>query len=184
MSLGRLLASGKSLVGLSGETSRYRVDKRARLPKFISPKNPFESGETPAAKVSDPPAATKLVVAEVGAEAGDTAKPISRVPMRVRAAEWLGGWGRKLKSQGRRSQVRGPLKPAGPGGSSAELQGELSLETVKVVRNDLSDTDFEVVRSAAAKPVSPVIAMTAEKLQPVGAAWNRLTTRFFGEDQS
>lgn len=60
-------------------------------------------------------------------------------------------------------------------------QGELSLETVRVVRNDLSDADFEAGKSAATKPVLPVMALTAEKLEPVGAAWNRLATKFFGD---
>jgi hypothetical protein len=184
MSLGRLLATGKSLVGLSGDASRYRVNKQARLPKFISPKNPFASGETPAAQVSEQPAAPKPVMAVARADASEAGKQISRAPVSARAAEWLGEWGRKLNPLARRSQAPGPVKSAAPSGSPTSLQGELSLDTVKVLRNDLSDTDFEVVRSAAAKPVSPVIAMTAEKLEPVGAAWNRLTTRFFGEDQS
>ena len=184
MSFGRLLASGKSLVGLNGDASRYRVNKQARLPKFISPKNPFASGETPAAPVPEQPAKPKAVVAVAHADASEAGKEISRGAVSARAAEWLGEWGRKLNPLARRSQAPGPVKSAAPSGSPTALQGELSLDSVRVVRNDLSDTDFEVARSAAAKPVSPVIAMTVEKLEPVGAAWNRLTARFFGEDQS
>jgi len=41
MSLGRLLATGKSLVGGQDRMSRYRLDKQMRLPKFVSPRNPF-----------------------------------------------------------------------------------------------------------------------------------------------
>jgi len=41
MSLGRLLATGKSLVGGQDATSRYRMSKQLRLPKFVSPRNPF-----------------------------------------------------------------------------------------------------------------------------------------------
>jgi hypothetical protein len=184
MSLGRLLATGKSLVGLSSDASRYRVNKQARLPKFISPKNPFASGETPAASVIEQPAAPKPVVAVASADASEAGKKNSRVPVSARAAEWLGEWGRKLNPLARRSQTPGPVKSVAPSGSPNARQGELPLDTVRVVRNDLSDTDFEVVRSAAAKPVSPVIALTAEKFEPVGAAWHRLTARFFGEDQS
>ena len=40
MSFGKLLATGKSLMGGNGG-GRYRMSKNARLPKFISPRNPF-----------------------------------------------------------------------------------------------------------------------------------------------
>ena len=63
---------------------------------------------------------------------------------------------------------------------SAVRQGELSLAEVRVVRNDLRDTDFEVGLPAKTKPV---MALTAEKLEPVGAVWQRLATKFFGTDQ-
>ena len=182
MSLGRLLATGKSLMGLSGDASRYRVNKQARLPKFISPKNPFASGQT-AAPGSEPAAEPKPVVAVARADASEAGKKISRAPRAARATAWLGEWGRKLNPMARSSPLPGPVKSAAPVALPNAQQGELSLETVRVVRNDLSDTDFEVVQPAA-KPVSPVIAMTAEKLEPVGAAWSRLTTRFFGEDPS
>src|SRR5690348_15827254 len=49
MSLGKLLTTGKSLVGLSHSSARYQLQKDA-LPKFESPKNPF------AAKASAEPA--------------------------------------------------------------------------------------------------------------------------------
>src|SRR5438309_550527 len=45
MSLGRLLAAGKSLMGAREDGGRFRVNKRVQLPKFVSPKNPFTSAE-------------------------------------------------------------------------------------------------------------------------------------------
>src|SRR5262245_15105790 len=42
MSIGRLLAAGKSMA-VGHVRGRYRVDKRVQLPKFISAKNPFAS---------------------------------------------------------------------------------------------------------------------------------------------
>ena len=54
------------------------------------------------------------------------------------------------------------------------------MDAVRVVRNDLSETDVEIVQPAASKPV---MALTVEKLEPVGAAWNRLTAKFLGVDQ-
>jgi hypothetical protein len=65
------------------------------------------------------------------------------------------------------------------------VQGELSLDGVKVVRNDLSDTDLEIV---PAKPSVPAITETpvksnAEKCAPVETAWGRMTGRIFGADK-
>jgi hypothetical protein len=40
MNLGKLLGAGKSFVN-GGKAAAYRANKRACLPKFISPKNPF-----------------------------------------------------------------------------------------------------------------------------------------------
>src|SRR5258708_22903170 len=41
MSLVRLLTTGKSLVGMQDNLSRYRLTKHRLLPKFGSKKNPF-----------------------------------------------------------------------------------------------------------------------------------------------
>ncbi len=175
MSLGRLLAAGKSLIGLGGP-GRYREDKHVRLPKFVSPKNPF-AAETDAAQVE---------VAVEGASIEETAKPVAKeekpvaVPSTagpVKSVGWMGALGAKLNPLGRKSSSPGPVRSLRP------QQGELSLDMVQVVRNDLRDSDFEVAKASVVKPVSPVMAMTAEKLEPVGAAWNRLATRFLGEDQ-
>lgn len=180
MSLGRLLATGKSLVGLKGGPGRYRESKQVRLPKFISHKNPFAAGDAPAAPpVSELlPAQTAVsqpVVVATRVEANDAEKQILRAPKKERTEGWLRSWGRKLNPLPKRSKQPGLVKPAAQ-------QGELSLDEVRVVRNDLSDGDFAVVRSDGGKPVLPVMALTAGKLEPVGAAWQRLTTKFFGAD--
>ena len=41
MSLGRLLAAGKSLIGIKEKSGRYQMRPAALLPKFVSDKNPF-----------------------------------------------------------------------------------------------------------------------------------------------
>lgn len=176
MSLGRLLAAGKSLIGLGGP-GRYREDKRTRLPKFVSPKNPFTpEAEAPQVLVVAP-AAAPATPAQIGpAQPQAVAAPASTGT--AKSAGWLSGWSAKLNPLGRKA------RPAGPARSLAPQQGELSLDRVQVVRNDLRDSDFDVARPSVAKPVSPVMAMTAEKLEPVGAAWNRLANRFLGEDQT
>lgn len=76
--------------------------------------------------------------------------------------------------------AREAVKPARP---RTAVQTELSLERVKVVRNDLSDTDLEVIPAKlAGKPENP-----APRLQPAArteeTALGRLTSRFFGAGQ-
>ncbi len=66
------------------------------------------------------------------------------------------------------------------------LQGELSLDAVKVMRNDLSDSDLEVVRikpptpAPAAKPA----ASDLPKATPTETTWSRVTGRFLGAGKS
>ena len=187
MSFGRLLATGKSLVGLSGGASRYRVSKQVLLPKFITPKNPFVLAEAPAKKVvTGPlpvqPVASKPVVAvagDVAGKAGRETLETLRASKLARSPGWFGTWGNKLNPRSWRMRSPAPMK-------FVARQGELSLREVRVVRNDLRDTDFEVGPPANTKPVMPVMALTAltaEKFEPVGAVWQRLATKFFGTDQ-
>ncbi len=64
--------------------------------------------------------------------------------------------------------------------STAPVQEELSLDNVKVVRNDLRDADLEVVplRSAAGRKVGAIVEPTPAN--PVGLKpWNRLTGRLW-----
>jgi hypothetical protein len=73
-------------------------------------------------------------------------------------------------------------KPAIPRFSKPPVQGELSLDRIKVVRNDLSDADLEVV------PVKPLVqpAVTApapravEQAERAESAWARLRPRVLG----
>src|SRR5262249_29001816 len=51
------------------------------------------------------------------------------------------------------------------------VQAELSLDTVKVVRNDLSDSDFALV------PQEGAGGKATSTRQPLGMVWNRLSAR-------
>jgi len=60
------------------------------------------------------------------------------------------------------------------------VQGELSLDRVKVVRNDLSDSDLEIV--PARKPSQPTLSapeLAAAQGSPQ-RAWERMASRLFG----
>ena len=188
MSLGRLLTAGKSLIGGQDGTSRYRLNKKMGLPKFVSPRNPFATeinAEAPPPRPAAPEQNQSAPMAhEVRAVAEGSSKRaslVARLALATRyAAEWLG----QANPLARFANSAAAKKSAIPCFTNAPVQSELSLDKVRVVRNDLSEADFEVVRPAATKPVLPGMALTAEKLQPVGAAWHRLTTKFFGSDQS
>jgi hypothetical protein len=190
MNFARLLTAGKSLVGLRESSHRYREDKNVRLPKFGSAKNPFAStvaAQTVVKETSEAVAVQapktevvverKLAAATARLDRGAEKKPKMNLAAPVRG---LGEWGKKLNPFGRpkRGPVRSAAQPA-----QVPMQGELSLDCVKVVRNDLSDTDFEL-RSSTSLKAAPKTGIVAETLVPVGEAWNRLTTRFFGDDQT
>jgi hypothetical protein len=49
MSLGKLLATGRSLVGGAPDAGRYNISERNRLPKFGAAKNPFAQPAAPEA---------------------------------------------------------------------------------------------------------------------------------------
>src|SRR5258708_7773954 len=76
MSLGKLLTTGKSLIGLTNPNSRYQLKKGA-LPKFESAKNPFAS-KAPAESPEQEPQLPKLTPAE---EAAADLKKTQRLPV-------------------------------------------------------------------------------------------------------
>lgn len=69
----------------------------------------------------------------------------------------------------------------------AVVQGELSLEKVKVMRNDLSDTDLEIVPARTVKKAGPArsgAAATAALALDEETAWDRLTGRFLNAEET
>jgi hypothetical protein len=64
------------------------------------------------------------------------------------------------------------------------VQGELSLEKVKVVRNDLSDTDLEIVPVRSAMKLSPSRGTAVSVPIDEATAWDRLTSRFFNTEET
>ncbi|HEX5219358.1 MAG TPA: hypothetical protein VFZ59_07295 [Verrucomicrobiae bacterium] len=158
MKFARLLASGKSMV--SGSVSgRYQMRDHVRLPQFISPKNPFAAEAT--AEESTSQAAT---LEERGAV-------VSVVTLKQRIAAVLSRAGEVLKraalwclDHNPFSAIGRPQLPSIPRFGKQPVQGELSLDKVKVVRPDLTHADLEVVRN---------------ETRP-GAAWQSLASRVFG----
>jgi hypothetical protein len=180
MSLLKLLTTGKSLDGAKDLGSRYRMTNRRLLPKFGTARNPFQADAAPAAPAQAEVAApVQAQAVETPAEpmapvAAQLAKPaVAQSPKAAPSLLQLGtSKARGLASalQSRWSSQLGSLlsKPArkpklifsAPVKATAPVQGELSLDRVKVVRNDLRDADLEVVPvksrpAAAAAPAEP-----------------------------
>jgi len=204
MSLGKLLTTGKSLVGLSQSSSRYQLQKGA-LPKFESAKNPF-AARTHAEPAEREPQLPKLSSAEAvdskesprlsalgslivdreasvanrnsqPAEAPKVAAPVDSWLKKINPMVWFG------------NRKPAEPKPAIPRFSKpqAPIQGELSLDNIKVMRNDLSDADVEIVpvkpappKTVAAPSVShagaAAMALPVPDLPPATRAWE-----FIGE---
>jgi len=173
MSLLRLLTTGKTLVGLKKLEQRYRLPAEAPLPTFGGKTNPFRAtafpehpqavepcaaeaaGDSPRSGVAPVevaksycPTESKETVGQVSAPAREDAR-IATVPVdacvrqpagRPSALRALLLWGRAKKSKGQFPASTRPL-----------VQAELSLDSVKVVRNDLSESDLEVVPAGTAK---------------------------------
>lgn len=192
MSIVRLLAAGKSLVGVQTTTSRYREDKRARLPKFGSTKNPFAAtaSATPAAPAkprpspapATPPAPVASVApvtppvpapARASAPAANPLPPAASADTRLRRAvrrlrEWCVDANPLPRLAG---PARSAVTPA-PRHTGAPIQSELTLDDIQVIRNDLSEADLEIVVTRPARRADHTIE------EPPNT-WSRLTTRIF-----
>jgi hypothetical protein len=165
MNLGKLLVAGRSIKSGCDKIS-YRVNKHVYLPKFGLAQNPFKSppGTEPARPEAETiPAPVRKVVAPVAAKIEEM--PVL-APKPVRATSWAG----KLNPI---SMWRGPASATRS--AQGPMQSELSLDSVKVVHNDLSDADVEVV---------PIKSRTAGKaavpvLPPPTKPWEFLAERMF-----
>ena len=172
MSLMQLLTTGKTLVDLKNSTSRYHMPGKNFLPKFGSQKNPFTP---PAKKATAPDGAEAMPKPLVRAaripaanlketqrlpELSAKMKETKRLPF-VAARhgtsqnpkpkrwetflDWAGVMLEKLSPARWLGGQKTPARPAIPRFDKPEVQGELSLQNIKVVRNDLNDADVEVV---------------------------------------
>jgi hypothetical protein len=91
-------------------------------------------------------------------------------------------WISSFKSLFGVGQLRPGRKPGPARAVTQPVQGELRLENVKVLRNDLSDTDFEIVtRPARPHPQSAPPKANTEHSVPSESAWERVTTLFGAE---
>ena len=205
MSLLRLLTTGKTLVGMKATESRYRLTSQRLLPQFGAARNPFSSGgssapvPTEAHSPEDPgangdseerrgiPSSCGKSVADFPSAVQDRVVSTSasgqcrKEALRLRAVALLTGWRAKVSRLLGRPRGK-TAKPAIPRFTKQPVQSELSLDKIKVVRNDLSDADLEVV--AARQPVAPAIPAPGPRSEEGTAVaqstLGRVTTRIFG----
>ncbi len=169
MSLLRLLTAGRSLVSVRDTESRYRLTTQRLLPQFAPARNPFASkreAESSPAPASQQDAGARSVPPKTGV--WSSAPEVWR-----RMAMLWSGWKRKASELIARPR-RATAKPAMPHLGKPPVQGELSLDRVKVMRNDLSQADVEVV---PARPKGTPGPSAAEPGAGAESAWG-VTPRF------
>jgi hypothetical protein len=142
MKLGKLLFAGKSVVSGS-ETVSYRQNKQVTLPKFASPKNPFTPSKVPEETTAVP---AKQAAAPRLADA-------QKLPAIPGAPKSLAAWTSKLNPASLWSGATSAEQKVLPA-----VQTELSLDSIKVVHNDLSDADVEVV-PIKSRPAAPEVSI-------------------------
>lgn len=164
-------------------------------PAAVSPvPAPASSGPEPVKMETAPlfdckpkPAAAPVATPPVAAAEPRQVKPAAKAPARVepkpaapaaiaspKKPAPISSWVKKINPlsylPSRDPAAKKSARPA-----RAPVQGELSLEKVKVVRNDLSDSDVEIVtvRPAASVQVNRPFEPAMTGTEP---AWNRLTS--------
>lgn len=171
MSLLRLLTAGRSLESVRDTGSRYRLTTQRLLPQFAPARNPFAGkpaeAEPPPAPAVSPETGAARVSSASGARGADGARE-------RKAARWWNGSKRIVSGLMARPR-RVFAKPARSPRGEPPVQGELSLDRVKVVRNDLSETDVEVT---TVKPKAPPVPLTLAAAGGVKSGWSA-AARFF-----
>jgi hypothetical protein len=186
MSLVRLLTAGKSLVGLKESENRYRLSSQRLLPRFEPKKNPFGSGMQTQMEESEKAAEPATAEPRTTATAMTPASKTETVPVSTpHSVPFTGSLLSRLWQQ--RSWFRGLFSRRGqrPVSTRREakrmLQVELSLQAVKVVRNDLSDSDVEIVTARQSATVNrPAAAESGAAAAPAIGRWSKAAERLFG----
>ncbi|HEU6448351.1 MAG TPA: hypothetical protein VFV23_07945 [Verrucomicrobiae bacterium] len=148
MKFGKLLAAGKNIFA-TRDGIAYR-DAKVPLPKFNSDKNPFATTTMPEAQKN---------LSELPAQKPVAAKT-QKMPTISSEPKPLATWASKLNPM---AMLRGEPKE-----TRQPVQAELSLEKVKVVHNDLSDADVEIV---------PMKSRGVPELEPAKKSWEILGER-------
>jgi hypothetical protein len=160
METGSLLAASKTVRRASDDPSPFRVDEKKRLPRFDTPVRL----ESEATLFPDAPGGGTGAAPESMGSGPHTSATVPAPQRTLR--ETLFGQRVKARAEKAAAQFGGTMQ-----------QAELKLDQVKVIRNDLNESDFEL-----AAPKAPVVLNSAAKVEPQskgGAAWSWLTAKLF-----
>jgi len=158
MNFGKLLAVGKSMMPAQTEFL-YRANKQVYLPKFESPKNPFTHLPKPAPAPAPAPMRNGIAASQMSRVPAPAPAPAPVVAAPASQESWVSKF--NPMAMVRPTPVARPETPA--------VQAELCLDTVKVVHNDLTDADVEVV-PIKSRPAPP-------DLPPARKSWEILGER-------
>jgi len=192
MSLMKLLSMSTSFAGGRNGPIRYKMADQGLLPKFAAMGRPVSlapirqsdepapkqaANTTPALPINSPQKKSARA-AQKRPDPVEAIAPTQRAAVCVNAISAPTNLFRLAKPPAVNRSAGRPtfLMPA---------QGELSLDAVKPVRNDLSDSDLQIVQTKpemkpdALKPSRP----HSWKPELTGLAWSRLTARFFNSER-
>jgi hypothetical protein len=183
MSLMRLLAAGRSIMGIKKARGPFRMSQENLLPKFAAPgpkaasvlgKRPEASASAGSPAESAGPAESVAGVEPDGAgQSGSASSKSGSRNLLVRLVL-------QLARRGRGQTRAAPLPPG-----RRPVQTELSLDTIKVVRNDLKDCDFEVIPAGRkGARVSGNGGTAGAQRRTFGIVWNRLSARLLRQAAS
>ncbi len=162
MKLGKLLGAGRSFFGWQ-ESVSYRRNKLVYLPKFNPGNNPFlNKSKEVESSVSMAPEQVAVKEAKVVEAVAPVLASVKSEPAKSKPAH-KPNWAEKFNPF--RGSKPGKAVPSVP---MPAVQPELSLDGVKVVHNDLSDADVEVVpmKSRTEKASEPT--MTSAPMEFLG----------------
>ena len=188
----KLLSVSKSFAGGRNQPGRYKMVEQGLLPKFapvgrpvsLAPKRKSDGPAVKKEQSATPMGASNSLPESLFQATDPVSEPFKAVAPTPRAAVCVNAiaaptnWfrlGNKPFVNPRAGRPK-PLTPA---------PAELSLEAVKPVRNDLSDSDLQIV---PARPGIKPDALKAPrprllKSELTGFAWSRLTARFFDSER-
>jgi hypothetical protein len=194
----KLLGTSEAFGRILDRPSRYRLDQQSLLPKFGGEKRP-EAVVTQAVQAPTCAPASQTGSARPVTTGAPKRGLLSRIFRRrtnktmntVEADPSMASASAPSKPEhafpfGRWTLFRSPFNrvPAAtpkPKSDAGPVQGELLLDAVKPVRNDLSDSDLEVVESASQKACETGACLAvpiAGNPDPALPAWRQVAAQF------
>jgi hypothetical protein len=174
MSFIRLLAAGRSVIGIRKSRGPFRMRQENLLPHFEPLQSELKSAAEPAVSAPDLASPEPAVLRAEPVESSPVARvekkvPVQRLGLASRLAAPLKRFGSLLRRGSRSASAKGPAR--------RHVQTEFAIARIKVVRNDLSDSDIEFI-PAMKQPSQPPAGGApprSGRMQPLGIIWNRLS---------